>query len=61
MTKEKHEKPEWRTPKGTRDKRGGRETVNDLEAKYADQIAYAPGFAPPASQTTGETTATEQG
>ena len=38
-----------------------RKWVNDLEAKYADQIAYAPGFAPPASQTTGETTATEQG
>ena len=38
-----------------------RKWVNGLEAKYADQIAYAPGFAPPASQTTGETTATEQG
>ena len=39
----------------------GRVVDIELEAKYADQIAYAPGFAPPASQTTGETTATEQG
>jgi foldase protein PrsA len=33
--------------------------VNDLEEKYADQIAYAPGFAPPPPPTdTGESTTT---
>jgi parvulin-like peptidyl-prolyl isomerase len=36
-----------------------RKWVNDLEEKYADQIAYAPGFAPPPTAT-GETTATGQ-
>ena len=35
-----------------------RKWVNDLEDKYADQIAYAPGFAPPATKTT-ETTQTD--
>jgi foldase protein PrsA len=34
-----------------------REWVNDLQAKYKDEIAYAPGFAP-AATTTGETTTT---
>jgi parvulin-like peptidyl-prolyl isomerase len=33
--------------------------VNDLDEKYADQIAYAPGFAPPPTAT-GETTTTTQ-
>jgi parvulin-like peptidyl-prolyl isomerase len=36
-----------------------RKWVNDLAEKYADQIAYAPGFAPPPTAT-GETTATGQ-
>jgi foldase protein PrsA len=36
-----------------------RKWVNGLEEKYADQIAYAPGFAPPPTAT-GETTATGQ-
>jgi foldase protein PrsA len=35
-----------------------RKWVNDLDEKYADQIAYAPGFAPPATKT-AETTPTE--
>jgi foldase protein PrsA len=36
-----------------------RKWVNDLKDKYADQIAYAPGFAPPPSSTdTGEATTT---
>lgn len=34
-----------------------RDWVNGLKEKYEDQIAYAPGFAPPAT-TTGDTTAT---
>jgi parvulin-like peptidyl-prolyl isomerase len=34
-----------------------RDWVNDLQAKYKDEIAYAPGFAP-AATTTGETTTT---
>ena len=34
-----------------------RDWVNDLKAKYKDEIAYAPGFAP-AATTTGETTGT---
>jgi parvulin-like peptidyl-prolyl isomerase len=34
-----------------------RDWVNDLQAKYKDEIAYAPGFAP-AATTTGETTGT---
>ena len=37
-----------------------RKWVNDLDEKYADQIAYAAGFAPPAPQT-AETTPTETG
>jgi parvulin-like peptidyl-prolyl isomerase len=36
-----------------------RDWVNDLREKYADEVAYAPGFAPP-DTTTGETTATGQ-
>ena len=36
-----------------------RKWVNDLDEKYADQIAYAPGFAPPVTET-AETTATGQ-
>jgi foldase protein PrsA len=34
--------------------------VNDLDEKYADQISYAPGFAPPPTET-GTTGATETG
>jgi parvulin-like peptidyl-prolyl isomerase len=34
-----------------------RNWVNDLREKYADEVAYAPGFAP-ANTTTGETTET---
>ena len=34
-----------------------REWVNDLQEKYKDEVAYAPGFAP-AATTTGETTGT---
>jgi foldase protein PrsA len=34
-----------------------REWVNDLQEKYEDEVAYAPGFAP-AATTTGETTGT---
>lgn len=34
-----------------------RDWVNDLQAKYKDEVAYAPGFAP-AATTTGETTGT---
>ena len=34
-----------------------REWVNDLQEKYKDEIAYAPGFAP-AATTTGEATTT---
>jgi foldase protein PrsA len=36
-----------------------RKWVNDLDEKYADQIAYAPGFAPPPTATTSETNPTE--
>jgi foldase protein PrsA len=35
-----------------------RKWVNDLDEKYADQIAYAPGFAPPVTKT-AETNPTE--
>lgn len=44
-----------------REKQNGamRKWVNGLDEKYADQIAYAPGFAPPVTET-AETTATGQ-
>ena len=44
-----------------REKQNGamRKWVNELDEKYADQIAYAPGFAPPPTET-AETTATGQ-
>jgi foldase protein PrsA len=33
-----------------------RKWVNDLKEKYADEVAYAPGFAPPATTTEATTT-----
>jgi foldase protein PrsA len=36
-----------------------RQWVDDLKEKYADEVAYAPGFAPKPATTTGETATTE--
>jgi foldase protein PrsA len=38
-----------------------RKWVNDLKEKYADEVAYAPGFAPPPITETTATGATEPG